>query len=278
MATLREVQLCQLDIAKEIKRICDANDIRFFLDSGSLLGAVRHNGFIPWDDDLDVGFRREDYERFLEAAKTQLGSEYELQTWKNDRYYPQPFAKVRKKGTVYREASSGMKQEMNGVFVDLFPYDVLPDDEGLRSQLGRKLTIYKTLLRAKAGFKPWLTLRTENTFANKAKSYLKYLPFRAAAVFVSKDRIIQKYERLAVQYNGEPDQHAYRYVQGATRFGRWVLPKECFEEFEEIAFEDTTFPITKEWDLYLRLMYGEYMQLPPESERGDYHRIIDVSL
>lgn len=91
---LRKAQMVQLEIAKEIKRICEENGIRYWLDGGTLIGAIRHNGFIPWDDDLDLGMLREDYEKFLVIAPLKLQKEYELLTWENNQKYPHAFAKV----------------------------------------------------------------------------------------------------------------------------------------------------------------------------------------
>ena len=93
-AMLRNVQLVQLEIAKEVKRICEQNNISYFMDGGTLLGAVRHKGFIPWDDDLDFGFTRDNYEKFIATAKKNLSSEFFLQTWDSDREYGYAFAKI----------------------------------------------------------------------------------------------------------------------------------------------------------------------------------------
>ena len=98
---LRLCQLRQLSIAKEIQRICKKHKIIFFLNAGTLLGAVRHQGFIPWDDDLDVGMLRSEYDRFIDIASKELDEAYFLQTWDSDPKYPMPFAKIRLNGTKY---------------------------------------------------------------------------------------------------------------------------------------------------------------------------------
>ena len=103
---LRKVQLTQLEIAKEIRRVCEENDIPYFLTCGTLLGAVRHQGFIPWDDDMDVGMLRENYEKFCRIAPEKLKPEYCWQSWYTDPNYALPFGKVRKRGTLYLEAKS----------------------------------------------------------------------------------------------------------------------------------------------------------------------------
>ena len=106
---LRKVQLTLLEIAVEIKRVCEENDIRYFLSDGTFLGAVRHQGFIPWDDDMDMGMLRADYEKFCRVAPTALKPEYCLETWDLDAGYGLPFAKVMKRNTVYLESKKNAK-------------------------------------------------------------------------------------------------------------------------------------------------------------------------
>lgn len=134
--TLRKVQLEQLCIAKEIKRVCDENGIQYFLDAGTLLGAVRHHGFIPWDDDLDIGMKRDEYERFCKIAPKALHKEFYWQEWRNDKEYALPFGKVRKRNTIYIEERSHILTE-NGFYVDVFPYDYAPTDENKRKNIDK---------------------------------------------------------------------------------------------------------------------------------------------
>lgn len=104
--TLRKVQLTQLEILKEVDRICTKHGIKYWLSGGTQLGAVRHNGFIPWDDDLDIDMMREDFNRFLKIARTELQESYYLQDWFTEKAYGLPFAKIRKNNTLFVEAGS----------------------------------------------------------------------------------------------------------------------------------------------------------------------------
>ena len=121
---LLKVQPILLDMVKEISRVCEENGIRYFLYRGTFLGAVRHRGFIPWDDDMDVAMPRKDYEKFCRIAPEKLGNQYCFQNWHTDDAYAHPFGKVRKRGTVYVEAKCHRLPE-NGFYVDIYPLDFL---------------------------------------------------------------------------------------------------------------------------------------------------------
>ena len=106
--------MIQLEMLKEVKRICEEHDIKYFLDSGTLLGAIRHKGFIPWDDDLDVAFIREEYNKFLNVASKELDNRFFLQTWNNDNEYALPFSKIRMNNTKFVENNSKYIIRING--------------------------------------------------------------------------------------------------------------------------------------------------------------------
>lgn len=273
--TLRKVQLVQLEIAKEIKRVCNKYDIKYFLDSGTLLGAVRHKGFIPWDDDLDIGMLREEYEKFLEIAPRELSSQYFLQTWDNDSVYPLAFAKIRKKGTIYLEEGAGKNQTHNELYVDILPYDVYPSKKLQRIWQGFWIELYKHQMLLKAKATPWKHYPGSKVakFVNK----MKYALLSLLTLFISRPLIKKYYKKIMVRHNCFPTKEVYEQT-GASRYGKWVIPMECFTKYVQLPFEDDTFSCPADADLYLKCAYGDYMKLPPEDKRENRHGIIEIKL
>lgn len=270
---LRQIQLIQLEIALEIKRICEENKIKYFLDSGTLLGAVRHKGFIPWDDDLDIGMIREEYEKFLKIAPEKINSAYEIQTWSNDLNYGNAFLKVRKKNTKYIEVVS-QNQTINGIYVDILPYDIYPTNKVNQNKQGRKIEILKRMIYSKSHYKNWSN--SKSTF-QLIKRRAIYIPIQFLCFFFSKQKLITLYERVAKEYNNTDSDYVYEQT-GATKYGKWVLPKKCIVNLSPMQFENHYFLAPMDYDLYLTSVYGNYMKLPPEKERYNRHSIIDVKL
>ena len=268
---LRSVQLTQLDISKEIKKICEKHQIPYFLDGGSLLGAVRHQGFIPWDDDMDFGMLREDYERFLQIAPQELPAPLFLQTTETDSGYGYAFAKIRNRDSLYLERVSQNSTENHGIFVDIFPYDALPDDARKAQKLYHQLTALKMILKVKVHYKPWNA--SENI--NKKRWFL-YLPARFLSVFMPKERIVKQYNRIATRYNSSST--ARYYAQVAESFGHWEMERAFFSSRVELPFENVTFSAPGDYDGFLTAGYGDYMKLPPEDKRSSTHGILQVKL
>lgn len=262
---LRRVQMEQLEIAKEIKRVCDENHIPYFLNFGTLLGAVRHKGFIPWDDDMDMGMLRSAYERFLEIAPEKMKPEYFVQTWYSDPQYPFPYAKVRKRGTVYLENKSARLKE-NGFFVDIFPYDNLPADDREREHAKKKLhDLFRTKLM-KAGFQPW----AEDGRINWKKR-VGYLYYQVKALGSDSEELAQRFDGITKSF----PENAYLFWQEGISQMRKVNREWC-EELIEMEFEGERFKCPKGYDALLRARYGDYMQLPPENKRENRHQIVQI--
>lgn len=262
---LRKVQLCQLEIAKEIKRVCEENGIVCFLCCGTFLGAVRHKGFIPWDDDMDMGMLREDYEKFLRIAPHALHSRFCIQTWYTDPNYALPFAKVRMRGTRYLEAKSTELQE-NGFFVDIFPFDYAPETlEEQKSHAGKLCSLFRTKLM-RSHCKPWM--ENDRILWKKRIGYLYY---QMRSLFISAEDIARRYDTLACSL---PESSKLCRQRGLSRLD--VYDCAWYQEFAEYPFEGEVFLGPKQYDAVLRSQFGDYMTLPPENERENRHQIQEI--
>lgn len=266
--TLRRAQLVELEILKEVKRVCDKYGIHYWLDSGTLLGAVRHGGFIPWDDDLDIGMLRKDYERFTEIAPKELGEKYVFQNWYLTKGYYFPFGKVRKKGTVWQEMKAS-KLEENGIYIDIFPYDVYPDGKKEQNKQHYYIDIFKRAIAVKHGDRAWISAGGIDW-----ARLVRYIPAIVVALFIDENSK-RKYDKRQCLYNCL-DKHSYYFPSGASQYGRWLVKKDILDSLSLIKFEDDMFPCPANPDEYLRSCYGDYMKLPPIEKRQFGHSIVEV--
>ena len=260
---LRKLQLTQLEIAQEIKRVCEENDIRYFLCCGSFLGAVRHKGFIPWDDDLDIGMLREDYERFCAIAPEKLGSDYCLQNWHTDSRYALPFAKVRKRGTRMDERKSTVLQE-NGIYVDLFPFDNAPVGEAEQKRHARKLVTLFRMKMMKSGMRPWL----DNGRINWKKR-IGFAFYQFLALWVPSQTLIHWFEKIA---SSVPRSDILCRQRAWSRLD--CYDRAWCEDLAQYPFEGTTFPGPRDYHRFLSSIYGDYMTEPPAGTREDRHQVV----
>lgn len=264
---LKKVQSVMLEILKEVRRVCDENDIPYVLHAGTFLGAVRHQGFIPWDDDLDIAMLRPDYERFRQIAPEKLGENYCFQDWHTDEAYAHPFGKVRKRNTVYVEAKCARLPE-NGVYIDVFPLDTAPDTREGSVQLQKKLIQLYRLKLMKCRYTPW---KEEDRIIWKKR--IGYLPYQLAAAFLSQKQLVNAYESLV---RAVPEgEHCYEQCAAPRCY---FFEKKWFRDRADYPFVDGRFAGPRDFDTVLTEYYGDYMTLPPVEERENRHQIMEIQL
>ena len=255
--TLDELRELQLNILDKIHEFCINSHIRYSLGGGTLLGAVRHKGYIPWDDDIDIMLPRPDYERFLKEFEGKFDW-LKLQHYKNDDTYYFPFAKVYDTRTVLIEEGA-----INGIYVDVFPIDGLPDEKGLSEYYNQFRRYVLMLCKTNKYYKFQIG-------HNRYFLYIKYLLKRI--LYPNRKDIIKRLEALYRRYSFDESYYAGAIV------GRYAekehMEKSVFTKYVKVAFENHHYNCIADFDEYLRKHYGDYMQLPPVEKRVSNHEFI----
>lgn len=268
---LNQVQEIELEILQKFHSICEKHNLVYFLDAGTLLGAVRHKGFIPWDDDIDVGMPRNDYEKFLKIAQNELGDKYFLQNRKTDKNYPFNFSKIRKNNTSFVEWGLRNVKMHHGIYIDIFPYDILPI-ENQEEYMRECLYLDKQFLRK---FVPDLMREKEPGMKGFLKNlYKKTIYFLYK--FIPEKMLDKKAKQLFTKYNNldyKDKIYACHSFRDFYKFeGNIIFP------ISKVNFEGYKFNAPHDTDKFLRKFYDDYMQLPPKDQRqGHSPYLIDVN-
>lgn len=265
---LEKVHKIQMEIALEVKRICEKNNINYFIIAGTLLGAVRHRGFIPWDDDMDIGMLREDYERFLKVCKRDLSNEYFLQTMDTDRNFGLPMAKLRREGTRFIEKNSEDVKMHNGIYIDIFPFDNSPNSRVKKQMQAVKTYVLKRSILAKNGYN--FTLDS---------GVIKKVIYKIIKVFASLIPVYKQKQLLKRQmqkYNDEKTTDVV-VIGGAYGYHKETIQRKWVSNLTTIKFEGIDLPCPSYYEDYLTYFYGDYLTPPPEEKRDNRHGIIEVS-
>lgn len=268
MDTSTIVRNAQMDLLIELDRICRKQGISYFLTYGTLLGAIRHNGFIPWDDDLDVGMRWDHLEAFCKACETELDAEYFLHSYATDPRSPHPFYKLKIRNTHYPEKLAEKSGMNDGIYIDIFPYDSVP--QGKFAQKRQKLEtylLYKILL-----------LRCDFDLAGQSK--VKKVLY-GTLKFLSRIRSLDSWHKAATRartrYNDGTAEYVTNMYSGYD-YEREAVPCQMLDTVITHTFENGEFAVPAEYDKFLRQIYGDYMQLPPEEQRVGGHEIQGLDL
>lgn len=267
---LKRLQMVELEILLAISEFCNRNNITWFLDGGSALGAARHKGFIPWDDDVDIAMLREDYDRFCELAQHGLPKGYSLHTVRNTDGFAALFAKVYKDGTRFENLESREAGLNQGIFVDVFPYDRLP--KGLDD---RRRVISRASCAQKLSYiyhSKRVTVPHTGALGMAELLACRVAHYALRVLVHDRGRFLDVFDRALAATLAEPSDECLSLV--------WPnmdpIPLDYLVPTSSAQFEGHVFPVPHDLEFYLENMYGDWQQIPrPEDRHTHLPLLID---
>lgn len=263
---LREVQLLELEMLRDFKSVCEKHNLRYFVDFGSLLGAIRHKGFIPWDDDIDITMPYEDYAKFLKIAQEEMGEQYFIQTTETDPEFHFSYAKVKRNGTTMMDKTAKGWHVHHGVWLDIFP--IIEINGGFELKLKTAIVEFYRLLVCDEFFKIYpegfrkqygnfglKVIKLVHKFPKKVRT--RFATWLMKPIYKAKNKKLNAIVWLTISK---------------------TVPKHIYEDSCKLEFEGETFDFPKNYEERLRLSYGDYMQLPPEEERKGHGNDVIIDL
>lgn len=248
---LDELKTIQLDLLQKTVEFCEKNSLRYFLCGGTLIGAIRHKGYIPWDDDIDIAMPRPDYDQFVKTFN-QSENYYQVVNLETSSDYEYSFAKVHDSRTILQELH--YKETAFGVYIDVFPADGVKN----MTQIRKIMILHKFLNTKRANFyKRTISKKIINSFGK-----FLLLPFSARRIALWMDNEARKYAFGSVPMAGV--------IANPLGIGEMV-DKSVFDSDIYKEFEGREYRVPVGYDTWLRSIYGDYMQLPPEEHRVTHH-------
>ena len=258
---LEQLKKIELQLLLAVHEICEKENLRYSLGGGTLLGAVRHKGFIPWDDDIDIMMPRPDYDALI-AYCLSYDVPFKIWSWETDKSYVDLSAKIYDPNTILEDENIVDGNKI-GVNIDIFPIDGLGNTYKKAVKAFRSTSFKRNLL---------IAAQWKKFFRSKTHSWY-YEPFRFAFFVLS--RSVNK-SKLFAKIQNKYKKIDFNSVNFAAAVGgsyreREILPQDVFTEYIELPFEDYNFKAIKQYDKYLSSIYGNYMELPPEEKRVSHH-------
>ena len=267
MERTRTIQKIDLEITKEFDRVCRILDVGYFVCGGTMLGHMRHGGFIPWDDDMDVGMLRADYDRFIAEAPKYLSADFFLQTRESDKKIPYLFSKIRMNETEYITTYNELRDFHKGICLDLFPFDYIPNEKSKQKKFRKKVRkIEKIHNRFCNG------QLEKPVYENSVDSFAEF----SARFLVETKRLLmhmvplsltQKlYIKEATKYNSKAEKLGLTTVASFVPTYTYAKTTDMLP-YQDVNFEGITVKALCDMDKFLTMQYGDYMQLPAEHQR-----------
>ncbi len=264
MSDLRKLQLMELDILKQVDELCKQHGLRYFLLGGTFLGAVRHQGFIPWDDDIDIGMPRADFERFSQLAEENLAP-LGFVSYKNNQEHIYFHPRVYNYNSKVIDRS-GVEEKETYAWIDIFPLDGMPENALVRKLHGFRLLFWR-LMFMYSQFDKIVNVNLKNRvwYERVLIAVGKVIKFDK---ILDTHKIMAKIDKTMQKYDYETSVYAGNFM-GAYKM-KEVFPKKYYEETAEYEFEGMKCPAPKDYDAVLTQMYGDYMTPPPKEEQNKH--------
>lgn len=272
MDKMKRLQQLELEMFKDFIRICTAHNLTYYIIGGTLIGAVRHHGFIPWDDDVDVVMPRPDYDKFLKIAPHELKEGLFLQSYKTDKKYRYNFAKIRNSNTYILEKATQYSKINHGIFMDIFPID------GIKSHKGKIAKSVPHKIRF-LWVKEFFIARASEVHKIRRKHFFKDLLVNIVAIiflpFNINNWLNKSIDKSLKKIKFGDSDFAGCYF--GRYFVRELMPIEYYGKGVLLPFEDIMVNAPTKYDEYLRKIYGDYMVLPPKEQQVCLHaEVLDL--
>ena len=260
---LKKIWAVELDLLNELLRVCQKHGIKVQVSYGTLLGAVRHKGFIPWDDDLDVWLPRKEYNKLLAVAQSEFTHPYFFQTAYTDKKYYLPYARLRNSETTGVITGEASPDYNNGIYIDIYVIDGF---------VKSKLLYYFQLFLRRIAIKSILVyhqhyreVRGKNIFQKMA-----WVLLHPVSWIIRYEALLRLTDWLTSMYNNVAERYSVVYEMTGRPYHDWIT-KDEWEETIKLRFENIDVPVSKDYDMVLRRKYGDYMEYPPAEELGKWH-------
>jgi len=259
-----------MDIVKEVVAICDKYNLMYYMLGGTMLGAIRHKGFIPWDDDIDLGMPRRDYEIFLKAAPKELSENLKVVNYKTDPDYHYYITRIQDTDTKVIEERIGNEGKYTHASIDIFPIDGTPNQPVMRKIYFFRVLFHRAMMSL--CYKDSIDRKRPRSKPEKALLWImeKVPVEKMTTPYKEKEKIdrLLKHQSIdGAEYIGN--------IMGAYRT-REIVPASFYGKGKMYPFEDIELRGMEDYDAYLTYTYGDYMQLPPEDKRKTHFKIIEI--
>lgn len=260
---LKQIQEIQKELIGEVRRICKKCGIHFNMVGGTMLGAIRHKGYIPWDDDADIGFLRTEYEKFREVCRKELNHEkYYMQDLRDTEGYRWGYGKLRRKGTAFVRLGQEFMPYDQGISIDLMPFDNVPDGWLMRRIHFLCCFLYRKLFWSEVGSRI-----EKNLWIRICYKIMRLIPMKV---------IIKSYQQF-IDAGQKKKTQLVRILTFPTPKGVYGYERKWYTHLTEYQFDEMTLPGAQDHDGYLKVKYGNYMELPPVEKRK-VHPISELKL